>query len=156
MLSRVFEMQHRGVLHVHPVLAHTSPGEVRGARRYLVHLAELAPGHGFGYVERRPRTMAAQAAAAYLSAYFVTGSNRKATLQESVRSDEMPRSIVHVATDLSMATGCTMRRLRMVRFLHVRGWDLCEGDTFHLVDRYEGHPNGTGIRRKREFPYAAP
>jgi len=156
LLTRVWELQHRGVLHVHPVLGFTTASERLAARLYVRHLAALAPGYGFGFVERKERPMAARAAAAYLSAYFVTGSRGKVTLQESVTDRAMPRSIVHVSTALTLRTGCTMRRLRMLRFLHVRGWGgLCVGDTFHVVDRYEGHPNGAGLRRVREEPDAS-
>lgn len=156
MLTRTWEMQRRGVLHVHPVLAFTTAAEQRAARAYLARLAVYAPRYGFGFVERKQKVMPARAAAAYLSSYFVTGSKKKATLQESVTHPEMPRSIIYVSPRLSMRTGCTMRRLRMLRFLHVRGWRMCQGDSFHIVDRYEGHPNGTGIRRVQEHPHGAP
>lgn len=155
MLTRTWEMQRRGVLHAHPVLAFTTAAEQRTARAYLARLAVYAPRYGFGFVERRQKVMPARSAAAYLSSYFVTGSKKKATLQESVTHPEMPRSIIYVTPRLSMLTGCTMRRLRMLRFLHVRGWRMCQGDSFHIVDRYEGHPNGTGIRRVREHPHGS-
>jgi hypothetical protein len=41
MLARVFEMQHRGVLHVHPVLAYGTYAERRTADRYLDLVNEL-------------------------------------------------------------------------------------------------------------------
>jgi hypothetical protein len=138
LLTRVWEMQHRGVLHVHPVLAFTTPGDRRAARRYVAHLAELAPSFGFGFVDRKLQPMHARAAAAYLSAYFVTGRREKAQLHQSVMHPAMPRSIVHVSTRLTRATGCTMRRLRLHRFVHVR-WGkspLCVGDTWHVLDDY--------------------
>jgi hypothetical protein len=72
-LTRVFEMQLRGVLHVHPVLAYGTYAERRAADRYLDLVDELGPHYGFGYSERKRRVMPALAAAAYLSAYFVTG-----------------------------------------------------------------------------------
>ncbi len=55
--------------------------------------------------------------AGYLSSYFVAGKTRKATLQESVTAGDMPRSIIHVSTALTMATGVTMRELRFRRFV---------------------------------------
>ncbi len=73
LLARVWEEQRRGVLHVHPVFAFSTPAEKSAARAYMRHLAELAPRYGFGNVERRLRPMEAKAAAAYLSSYFVTG-----------------------------------------------------------------------------------
>lgn len=138
LLARVWEMQHRGVLHVHPVLAFSTPGERRAAARYLEHLAELAPRFGFGFVERRHRVLEAQAAAAYLSAYFCSGRREKLELRESVMHPAMPRSIVHVSSRLTQATGCTMRRLRIKRFLFAR-WrltPLLPGETYHVLDRY--------------------
>jgi hypothetical protein len=67
----VWEKQRRGVLHVHPVFAFSTPAEKLAARAYMRHLAELAPQYGFGHLERKLRPMRAKAAAAYLSSYFV-------------------------------------------------------------------------------------
>jgi hypothetical protein len=52
-LARVFEMQHRGVLHVHPVLAYGTYAERRAADRYLDLVDELAPHYDFGFSERK-------------------------------------------------------------------------------------------------------
>lgn len=117
LLARVWEEQRRGVLHVHPVFAFSTPAEKTAARTYMRHLAELAPRYGFGNVERKLRPMEAKAAAAYLSSYFVTGRKGKEALQNSVRSRAMPRSIVHLSARLTQATGCTMRELRFRRFV---------------------------------------
>lgn len=156
LLARVWEKQKRGVLHVHPVLAFTTPQEKAAARAYLHHMHQLTSAHGFGFSERKLVTLQARAAAGYLSSYFVTGRKEKATLQQSVTSPDMPRSIIYVTPKLTQRTGCTMRRLRMVRFLHVRGWGgFCEGETFHVVDRYEAHGE-SGYRRVQEAPVAAP
>lgn len=116
-LARVFEMQHRGVLHVHPVLAYGTYAERRAADRYLDLVDELAPHYDFGFRERKRRVMPARAAAAYLSSYFVTGKKEKITLQKSVLAEGMPRSIIHVSIKLTQATGCTMRELRFRRFV---------------------------------------
>ena len=110
-------MQTRGVLHVHPVIAYGTARQMAGARFYLGRLAELAPRYGFGFVERKVKPQPAGNAAAYLSSYFVKGRHGKATLWESARSPAMPRSIVHVSTDLTLRTGCTMRVLRVKRAL---------------------------------------
>jgi len=88
-------------------------------------LAELAPAYGFGYVERKVRPMASRAAAAYLSSYFVTGKGSKPTLQESVTSTALPRSIIHVSSRLTQATGCTMRSLRLRRYAW-HTWTSCK------------------------------
>jgi hypothetical protein len=119
MVARVWEMQTRGVLHVHPVLAHVTAVQRVAARRYIERLAALAPQYGFGYVERKVKPQPAVNAAAYLSSYFVKGRHGKATLWESARSAAMPRSIVHVSVKLTQETGCTMRLLRFGRFVWV-------------------------------------
>jgi hypothetical protein len=119
MVARVWEMQMRGVLHVHPVLAHVTARQRVGARCYVGRLAELASQYGFGFVERKVKPQPAVNAAAYLSSYFVKGRRGKATLWESVRSEAMPRSIVHVSVKLTQETGCTMRLLRLGRFMWV-------------------------------------
>jgi hypothetical protein len=119
MVARVWEMQTRGVLHVHPVLAHVTARQRAGARFYVERLAELAPQYGFGFVERKAKPQPAVNAAAYLSSYFVKGRRGKTTLWESARSPAMPRSIVHVSVKLTQETGCTMRLLRFGRFVWV-------------------------------------
>ena len=53
LVARVWEIQARGVLHVHPVLAYGTARQMAGARAYLERLAELAPQYGFGFVERK-------------------------------------------------------------------------------------------------------
>jgi hypothetical protein len=110
-------MQHRGVLHVHPVLAYGTYVERRAADRYLALVNELGPHYGFGFTERKRRVMRARAAAAYLSSYFVTGKKEKIELQKSVLDEGMPRSIIHVSINLTQKTGCTMRELRFRRFV---------------------------------------
>lgn len=127
MLVRAFERQHRGVLHVHPVLAFTRPDERYAAHLYAAVLAKLSPRYGFGFTERRLRPISRRGAAAYLSAYFVTGKRGKQTLQESVLSPDMPRSIIHVSTKLTQQTGVTMRELRFRRFVfHIARRCLCD------------------------------
>ena len=117
MLARVWEQQHRGVLHVHPVFAFGSPADRSAAHVYVEHLERLAPRYGFGYVERKIRPGSSRSAAAYLSAYFVTGKSDKPALHQSVMSEAMPRSIVHVSTELTQRTKITMRELRYRRFV---------------------------------------
>lgn len=117
MLGRVWEVQKRGVLHVHVVLGYSTPEEILAANAYVGWLSALAPRYRFGFVDRKRSIKSARAAAAYLSAYFVTGKRGKATLRESVMSNAMPRSIVHVSNGLTQATGVTMRELRYRRFV---------------------------------------
>jgi hypothetical protein len=130
LLVRVWELQRRGVLHAHPVVAYGTFQERRAADRYFDLVDELAPHHGFGYSERKRRIMPAKAAAAYLSAYFVTGKKEKAQLHESVTSNAMPRSIIHISVKLTMATGITMRELRFRRFV----WRISDRTQCELVE----------------------
>jgi hypothetical protein len=124
MLARVWELQHRGVLHVHPVMAFGTPAQKAAVRRYVARLRELAPRYGFGHVDAHFQVVTAGAAAAYLSAYFVTGRKEKAALHQSVTAPEMPRSIIHVSNRLTQETRCTMRELRFRRFVFqvARSW----------------------------------
>lgn len=117
LLARVFEKQNRGVLHVHPVLGFKTPAERHAAHLYAAYLAQYTNKYGFGFSERRLSSASGKRVAAYLSSYFVIGKKRKATLQESVMAPDMPRSIIHVSTALTQATGVTMRELRFRRFV---------------------------------------
>lgn len=139
MLLRVWEMQKRGVLHVHPVLAYSTLAEKQAADRYLQHLDALRHEYGFGFIERRKSCREPRAAAAYLSAYFVNGKGRKVTLEESVRSNKMPRSIIHVSTILTRQSGITMRALRAYRYLWVRRRELLK-DIRARIERGEYVP----------------
>jgi hypothetical protein len=116
LLTRVWELQKRGLLHVHPVLAYSTAAERQAADRYLLHLGELRLKYGFGYVERKKRVREPSAAAAYLSSYFVSGKGKKLSLEESVRSKAMPRSIIHISVLLTQRSGVTMRALRLRRY----------------------------------------
>jgi hypothetical protein len=119
LVARVWEMQTRGVLHVHPVLAYGTAGEMVGARCYIARLAELAGHYGFGFVERKIEPQPAANAAAYLSSYFVKGRRGKATLWESARSAAIPCSTVYVSVRLTQQTGCTMHLLRFRPYVWV-------------------------------------
>lgn len=122
LLARVWEIQSRGVLHVHPDVGYGTALEMAGARAYLARLAKLGPHDGFGFVHHKRemvKPQAAEGAAASLSSYFVKGKGGKAAIWESVRSGAMPKSIVHVSTNLTRETKCTMRNLRLRRALFV-------------------------------------
>lgn len=139
LLARVWEIQSRGVLHVHPVLGYGSALEMAGARAYLRRLAELAPRYGFGFVDHNPAKVKphpAAGAAAYLSSYFVKGRGRKAALWESVTSGAMPVSIIHVSTKLTQQTRCTMRNLRLRRGLFVVWGGQVSLEETHLVGEF--------------------
>jgi hypothetical protein len=119
LLVRVWEIQKRGLLHTHPVLAYSTPREKASADRYLEVLDALRHQYGFGYVERKHRVREPQAAAAYLSSYFIAGKGSKISLEESVQSNWMPRSIIHVSVELTRQSEVTMRNLRLRRYAWV-------------------------------------
>lgn len=138
LLVRVWELQKRGLLHVHPVLAYSTLAEKRGADRYLEHLDAMRRHYGFGYVERKHQVREPRAAAAYLSSYFISGKGKKISLEESVQSNWLPRSIIHVSTELTKHSGITMRTLRLRRYAWVvwrnterSVWSLCGGLRAH-------------------------
>jgi hypothetical protein len=119
LLARVWELQKRGVLHVHPVLGYATPRQRAAAIHYRARIEALSEKYGFGFVSQQAKAMETSAAAAYLSSYFVAGKGRKLSLHESVTSPAMPRSIIHVSPRLTESTGITMRELRFRRFVWV-------------------------------------
>lgn len=116
LLARPWELQKRGMLHVHPVVGSSTLSERQAADVYQQELAARAARHGFGYVDRKREVAHPRAAAAYLSSYFVAGKKGKMTLREAVTSGDMPPSIVYVAPELSQRSGITMRSLRLRRY----------------------------------------
>jgi hypothetical protein len=68
LLARVWELQRRGVLHVHPVLGYATPRQRAAAEHYRERLDTLRCRYDFGYVAQHVRPMTTSAAAAYLSA----------------------------------------------------------------------------------------
>jgi hypothetical protein len=116
LLARPWELQKRGMLHVHPVVGSSTVTERQAADVYQQELAGRAARHGFGFVDRKLEVRHPRAAAAYLSSYFVSGRKGKMTLREAVTSGSMPPSIVYVAPELSRRSGITMRTLRLRRY----------------------------------------
>lgn len=117
LLGRIWELQRRGVLHVHVLNGYSTPAEKAASDAYQAELDRLSARHGFGYVDRKRQVREPQAAAAYLSSYFVAGKKGKLDLRESVSSGKMPHSIVYVRPELSQRSGVTMRSLRLKRYL---------------------------------------
>lgn len=140
MLVRVWEMQKRGLLHAHPVLAYSTLSEKAAADRYVEHLDDLRHRWGFGYIERKQRVREPRAAAAYLSSYFINGKGHKASLEESVRSQWLPRSVIHVSVELTKRSGCTMRALRLRRYEWVLSHRLkAQGIPGDIIEEYVLH-----------------
>lgn len=114
-LGMVWQMQRRGALHVHVVLGYGTAADASSAWNYRCELQRLSSSYGFGYVDGRNRgdgstVMEGGKAARYLSKYLTESSQLARALGWVSRP-------VYVARSLTMLTGCTMRRLRRVRFL---------------------------------------
>lgn len=143
MLARAFEMQTRGVLHVHAVVGRGTGLQKRACDAYEAQLRRLAPRYGFGHVDTPTgRARSAREAAAYISSYLSRGKGTKLQLGETVRSQELPRSVIHVAVKLTMETGVTMRALRFRRLVYSR-WGVVmpyaeQRNVMHLVEAFPG------------------
>jgi hypothetical protein len=117
LLLRVWQLQARGVWHVHPVVGWRTAREKHAARVYLDALARLAPSFGFGHVERRLDGRPGEAAAGYLSKYLIRGKRGESIdLDVTVMSEGM-RSVVYARPELTQASGLNMRELRYRRFV---------------------------------------
>jgi hypothetical protein len=149
-LARVWEKQARGLAHLHGVIAVSTPAERAWAKAYLEALRELAPRHGFGFVDGwekvSRRFWPGDQAGAYLSGYFVSGRGRKASLTENVVAGDLPRLVVYVGRHLTAQTGVTMRSLRLARKLwaHRSGWlpalELDEAEAALAARILDRHP----------------
>jgi hypothetical protein len=143
LLLRAFEAQSRGVLHIHAVLARGTWSQKVATASYGQHLGRLAGKYGFGAVDTPiARARHAREAAAYVSSYLTQGKGQKRTLGETVRSDQLPHSVIHISTVLTMRTGVTMRALRFRRLLKSR-WGVSlpfpeQRCIQHLVEAFPG------------------
>ena len=118
-LAGVWQLQRRGVLHKHLVLAYGTLAERRSAQEYVTYLRGHCARWGFGYVDARNRgngstVMHARAAANYLTADL---TDERAQLLRAAQRADRPRRLVYVRPELMTASRCTMRRLRRVRQL---------------------------------------
>lgn len=121
-LARAWQLQKRGVLHLHLALGVATPAEHAAARQYVGELRARAREFGFGFIDAvdrdgksgRSRVLEPHRAAGYLSRYMGESSQ----LVEAIRLEHRPRRLVWVSPALTCSTMCTMRRLRRVRFLY--------------------------------------
>jgi hypothetical protein len=115
-LAYVPELQLRGLVHWHVVLAFESPRERKAVRIYVTYLHQLAGGYGYGFVDRKLQAAAAGKVASYVSKYL-TKQTGAAGLRELVLRGEAPKRAVYVALSLTSVTRCTMRNLRRRRYI---------------------------------------
>lgn len=127
-LAGVWQMQDRGVLHAHLVLAF-KPEHQAASRLYVAEMRKLTRQYGFGYLDARDRSGKAgkstvlepHRAAGYLSKYLGESSQ----LARAVALKDRPRRLVWVSRTLTAATHVTMRRLRRTRHLWAHRAGLC-------------------------------
>lgn len=124
-----WELQGRGVWHLHLVLAMESAIERAWAFEYVAALREIGPKYCFGFVDARPLRSPSRTekAARYISKYL-SKWNDDGTLEasETVKSAGK-RRLNYVSRKLTLQSGCTMRALRNARIV----WAWREG---HLPD----------------------
>jgi hypothetical protein len=125
LLGYAWQLQGRGVLHLHLVLGVGTEYEHTAAREYVGELRARTGEHRFGFVDAvdrdgrsgRSRVMEPHRAAGYLSRYLTDS----AQFMEALRMPHRPARLVWITPRLTQLTMCTRRRLRRVRFLwHIR------------------------------------
>lgn len=122
-LARVWQLQSRGVLHLHLVVGVDSVEELAAARYYVHELRARAREYGFGFIDARDRDgktgrstlMEPERAAGYLSRYL----GESAQLVQALQLAHRPHRLIWIAPALTSSTSCTMRRLRRARYLYV-------------------------------------
>jgi hypothetical protein len=120
-----WELQKRGVWHLHVVLAMETAVERAWAFEYVQALHEVGQMKGFGFIDRKPlhAPQPAERAARYLSKYLAKWQkDGSLEITETVKS--AGRTLLsYVSRPLTAKSGCTMRALRNVRLV----WAWREG-----------------------------
>lgn len=125
LLAYGWEMQKRGVWHLHIVLGMQTAPEREWARAYVEALRTIGPSKGFGWVDEKPlkRPREATRGAWYLSKYLAKW-HADGTFEVSETVTAAGRTLLtYVNRDLTTLTGCTMRALRNSRLV----WAFREG-----------------------------
>lgn len=105
MLAGAWELQKRGVPHVHVVV----PANIRG-KYFVDSLKQFAPTYGFGFVDSKLEGRHPLVAAAYLAKYLT-----KFDQDEDKASELLPSREFFVSREVSIKTGATVRICRFVR-----------------------------------------
>lgn len=127
-----WELQKRGVWHLHFVLGMQTGAERLWAFEYVKAMREVGARYGFGYVDARPlqAPQPADESARYVSKYLAKWRD-DGTIEVSETVLSAGRTLLtYVARRLTAMSGCTMRSLRDARLV----WAWREG---HL-DRAHG------------------
>jgi hypothetical protein len=151
LLERVWELQTRGVPHLHVVLGYSTLPEIRAAKAFVAALAELAGRNDFGFVDRKLRPIAGKEAARYLASYLTGRSKHKPALRELVadpiwtymsaswvvrKKKTLSLPLVWLTPRLTKRTFVTMRTLRRARHLWAAMQGFCE------MPKWEGMVEG--------------
>ena len=114
-----WELQSRGVWHLHFVVGMETAWERVWALEYVKAMRELAAKYGFGFVDARPLRSPepAERVARYLSKYLAKWQeDGSLEITETVKS--AGRSLLnYVTVRLTAKSGCTMRNLRLARIV---------------------------------------
>lgn len=140
-ISSVWQLQARGVLHLHLVVRFDTPTDRRWVRAYVEELRQLSEPYYFGFIDFRdrsgktgkPSVMIAAKAAGYLSRYLSESSQ----FIQATKLRDRPRRLVWVSPSITSQTFCTMRRLRRVRHLWAAQRRLCAAPKWALEDLQE-------------------
>jgi hypothetical protein len=118
LLIRAWELQARGLLHVHFILGYSTPQEKKAADLFarIVRGINSRERQFFGFDHGEP--MRPESAGVYVASYFAKKRKGKLTIHDTVESEAVPRCPIYVATWLSQASGLSMRNLRLRRFAH--------------------------------------
>jgi hypothetical protein len=145
LLERVWEVQRRGVVHLHLVLGYASADEREASAVFVEKLHELAPEYGFGNVDRgkwnrakkrwelKPLTGAE--AARYCASYLTGRSAHKPVMRELVHESALSHMneatkgrrlpFVWVTPRLTRRTFVTIRTLRRARHVWAAAQGFC-------------------------------
>jgi len=124
-LAYSWEMQKRGVWHLHVVLGMQTAPEREWARVYVETLRKVGPAKGFGFVDAKPleRPQEARRVAGYLSKYLAKWQPDGTVVVSETVTAAGRTLLTYVNRDLTTLTGCTMRALRNARLV----WAAREG-----------------------------
>lgn len=124
-----WELQKRGVWHLHVVLGMETAIERAWAIEYVSAMRELAGKHFFGFIDAKPlhSPQSAKQVSGYLSKYLAKW-RADGTLEVSETVRTAGRTLInYVSRNLTAKSSCTMRALRNARIV----WAWREG---HFVD----------------------
>jgi len=117
LLLSQWDLQKRGVWHLHFVLGLETAVEKVWAYEYVAAMRELAPRKGFGFVDGKPlrRPEPAERTANYLSKYLAKWKNDGSCEVTETFLAAGRSYLNYVNRKLTARSRCTMRNLRMAR-----------------------------------------